>query len=193
MQVWNVLHAARWKYRMQKIAKNLPSVHHCTTLLGYILATKAYIDNGKKLVKQQYMLQMSSQYGELRPTSGWDRSGSFDCFVQCKVVGPQISLDGVQPLDMRTPWWSLPVLWWGSPKNHLGIWVMIHMCNMPKYGKTLWLDYRCKVMLFSDPPDLINANKLLPFDSKQCSQAPLIKSINPACIHLGDCPAFRSV
>jgi len=25
MQVWNVLHEARWKYRTQKIAKNLPS------------------------------------------------------------------------------------------------------------------------------------------------------------------------
>jgi len=31
------------------------------------------------------------------------------------------------------------------------------------------------------------------FESKQCSQASLIKSINPACIHLGNCPAFRSV
>ena len=30
---------------------------------------------GKKLTKQQYVLQMTQQYGELRPTSGWDRSG----------------------------------------------------------------------------------------------------------------------
>ena len=28
---------------------------------------------GQKLVKQQYLLHMSLQYGELRPTSGWDR------------------------------------------------------------------------------------------------------------------------
>ena len=27
----------------------------------------------KKIVKQQYLLYMSPQYGELRPTSGWDR------------------------------------------------------------------------------------------------------------------------
>jgi len=27
----------------------------------------------KKLVKQQYVVQMSQQYGELRPTSSWDR------------------------------------------------------------------------------------------------------------------------
>jgi len=31
---------------------------------------------GKKPVKQQYLLHMSLQYGEFRPTSGWDRSGS---------------------------------------------------------------------------------------------------------------------
>jgi len=37
-----------------------------------------------------------------------------DCFIQCEVVGSQISMDGVQPRDMGTPWWSLPVLWWRS-------------------------------------------------------------------------------
>ena len=51
MQVWKVLHAARWKYRTQKIAKNSPSAHHRTTLSGYILATKAYISTiGKNLL-----------------------------------------------------------------------------------------------------------------------------------------------
>ena len=50
MQVWNVLHAARWKYRTPKIAKNrhLHSAHHRTTLSGYIFASKAHIDNRKK-------------------------------------------------------------------------------------------------------------------------------------------------
>jgi len=60
-----VLHAAHWKCRMQKIAKKSPSAHHPTTLSGYIFATKARIDNQKKLVKQQHLLQMSPQYGEL--------------------------------------------------------------------------------------------------------------------------------
>ena len=31
---------------------------------------------GKKVVKQQYLLYVSSQYGELRPTNGWDRLAS---------------------------------------------------------------------------------------------------------------------
>ena len=48
MQVWNVLRAARWKYRTQEIAKKSPSGHHPTTLSSYIFATKACIDNQKK-------------------------------------------------------------------------------------------------------------------------------------------------
>jgi len=48
MQVWNVLHVARWKYRTQKWRKISPSGHHPTTLSGYIFATEACIDNWKK-------------------------------------------------------------------------------------------------------------------------------------------------
>ena len=62
MQVWNVLHAARWKYMYmtQKWCKKSPYGRHRTTLSGYVFATKARIDNRKKLVKQQYVLHMSS-------------------------------------------------------------------------------------------------------------------------------------
>jgi len=56
--------------------KKSPSAHHRTTLSGYIFPTKARIDNQKKIVKPQYLLQMSPRYGELPPTSGWDWSGS---------------------------------------------------------------------------------------------------------------------
>jgi len=48
-----VLHGARCKYMTQKVVKKSPSVHHGTTLSGYIFATKARIDNQKKLVKQE--------------------------------------------------------------------------------------------------------------------------------------------
>jgi len=43
-----MLHGARCKYRTQKVVKKSPSGHHRTTLLGYIFATKARIDNLKK-------------------------------------------------------------------------------------------------------------------------------------------------
>jgi len=46
-----VLHGAHCKYRTQKVVKKSPSGHHRTTLSGYIFATKARIDNLKKIVK----------------------------------------------------------------------------------------------------------------------------------------------
>jgi len=57
--------------------KNLPSGHHRTTVSGCIFAitTKACIDKRKKIVQQQYLLHMTLQYGEHRPTRGWHRSG----------------------------------------------------------------------------------------------------------------------
>jgi len=73
MQVWNVLHVVRCKYRTQKIVKNLPSGHHRRAIS---LQLRHVSTIGKKLVEQQYLLHMSPQYGELRPTSGWDRSCS---------------------------------------------------------------------------------------------------------------------
>ena len=51
------------KYRQKS-----PSAHHRTTLSGYIFVTKARIGNLKKNIKQQYLLQMPQQYGELQPT-----------------------------------------------------------------------------------------------------------------------------
>jgi len=53
-----------------KMAQNYPSAHHRTNLSGHIFTTKACMYNRKKTFKQQYLLHMSSRYGELRPTSG---------------------------------------------------------------------------------------------------------------------------
>jgi len=47
------------KMKDAKISKNSPSAHHRTTLSGYIIATKAHINNRKTLVKQRYLLHMS--------------------------------------------------------------------------------------------------------------------------------------
>ena len=52
---------------MQKSRQKSPSAHHRTTLSGYIFATKAHIDYREKIVKQQYVLQMSPQYAALQP------------------------------------------------------------------------------------------------------------------------------
>jgi len=82
-----VLQEARCKFRTQKVVKKLPSAHHCTTLSGYIFATKAHIDNRRKTIKQQYLLHMSAQYGELPPPIAaeigpvvWGTPANFDLF-----------------------------------------------------------------------------------------------------------------
>ena len=55
-----------------KVSKN----RHLGTIPQLRQATSSQLRHvstiGKKLVKQQYLLYMSSQYGELRPSSGWD-------------------------------------------------------------------------------------------------------------------------
>jgi len=56
----------------KKVAKN----PHLGTIAQLCQAISSQLPHestiGKELVKQQYLLYMSPQYGELRPTSGWD-------------------------------------------------------------------------------------------------------------------------
>ena len=67
MHVWNVLHAAPWKYRTQKIAKNLPSGHHCTTSSGCIFATKTRIDNRNNLLNSNISSTCSQNMANVGP------------------------------------------------------------------------------------------------------------------------------
>jgi len=88
MQVLNVLYTARWKYRTQNDAKN----RHLRTIAqrcqAYIFATKASIDNRKKLVKQQYLLHKFPQYGELQPLMAEIRLGVLHMFSQYGELRP---------------------------------------------------------------------------------------------------------
>ena len=124
MQVWNVLHASRWKYSMQKSRQKSPSGHHRTTLSGYIFATKARIDNRKKLVKQQYVLHISPQYGELRPTSGWDRLTSlgypckFQLFSRLGSVTARHLVGGVSQTLRR---WTEGASYIRQGDHHVGL------------------------------------------------------------------------
>jgi len=62
----------------KKVAKN----RHLRTIPQLCRAISLQLRHvstiGKKLVKQQYLLYMSSQYGKLRPTSGWDHLVSLE-------------------------------------------------------------------------------------------------------------------
>jgi len=137
MQVWNVLHVACWKYRTQKIAKNSPPAHHRTTLWGSVFATKALIDNQKKLVRQQCVSHMFSQYGELRPTSDWDRLAS---------LGHPSKFQWVSHLGSITVWHSSS----GRQPNFAALNKGCHPCSAgrPSRWSLAGLDYILVVSRF---------------------------------------------
>jgi len=69
MHVWNVAHAARWKYRTQK-NRHLRTIAQLCQAISSPLRHVSTV--GKKVVKQQYLPHMSLQYSELQPTNGLD-------------------------------------------------------------------------------------------------------------------------
>jgi len=71
MQVWNVPHAACWKYTTQKS----PKICHLRTTHKAVFATKACIDNRKNLlnnnISSTYHHNMPWNFGPLTAEIGW--------------------------------------------------------------------------------------------------------------------------
>jgi len=159
MQVWNVVRAARWKCRTQQFTKNSPSRHHCTTLLGYIFATKACIDNRKKLVKQQYLLHMSPQYGELRLTSGWDWFGCLGhpCkFQWVRVLAALLHSTLVVGVSQTLRYWTEGATLFGRAAimlTHISRYIVIWYSVLKiQRAKNRWLKYRLAEIAAKCPP-----------------------------------------
>jgi len=57
--------------------KKLPKIRYLGSITQLYRAISSQLRHvstiGKKLLKQQYLLHMSSQYGKLRPTNSWDQ------------------------------------------------------------------------------------------------------------------------
>jgi len=124
MQVWHLLHAARWKHRTQKSRQKSPSE--------------------KNLVKQQYVLHMSPQYGELRPTSAWDRLTSlgypckFQLFSHLGSVTARHLVVGISQTLRR---WTegATYIWQGD--HHVGHWptfLVIYELNVYQFARSFW-------------------------------------------------------
>jgi len=143
MQVWNLLHVARWKHRTQK-SRQICHLGTIAQLCRAIFSQLRHVSTiGKKLVKQQYVLHMSPQYGELRPTSDWDRSGSLrhpskfqrvsrlgSITARCLVVGVS------QTLRCFTD--GATYVWQGD--HDVGHWIGPHSCfNCCKRIEVCWL------------------------------------------------------
>ena len=123
MQVWNLLQAAHWKHRTQKSAKNrhLGTIAQLCRAISLQLRHISTIE--KKLVKQQYVLHMSPQYGELRATSGWDRLTSlgnpckFQLVSRLGSVTARHLVEGVS----QTLWrWTEGATYFRQGDHHVG-------------------------------------------------------------------------
>ena len=88
-------------------AKKLPKMRHLGTIAQVYRAIPSQLRHvstiGKKLVKQQYVLQMSPQYGVLRPTSGWDRFTNFGHPCKFQRVSRLGSVTAWQSSSERQP------------------------------------------------------------------------------------------
>ena len=73
MHVWNVLHVALENTGRKKS----PKIRHLRTIAQVCRAISSQLRHvstiRRKLVKQQYIIHMSSYDGEFRSTNGWDR------------------------------------------------------------------------------------------------------------------------
>jgi len=79
----------------------------------------------KKLVKQQYLLHMSSYYGELRPTSGWDLLASLGdpCkFQRVSRFGSVTARHSVVGVSQTVRRWTEGANYIRQGGHHVGHW-----------------------------------------------------------------------
>jgi len=101
MEVWNVLHVARWKYSTKK----LPKIHHLGTiaqLCRHVSLQLRHISTIKENLLNRNTSSTcphQSPYGELRPTNGWDRFGS---------LGTPANFNGFRVLASLLQWRHSP-------------------------------------------------------------------------------------
>jgi len=145
MQVWNVLHAARWTYRTQKKPPKIAIWWQLHNFVGlYLRNWGTYRQSEKKLVKQQYLLHMSSQYGELRPTNRWDRLTSlghpckFQLVLHLGSITAQHLVVGVSQTLRR---WTEGATYIRQGNHHVGHWptFLVFTKFQPSWvSKTAW-------------------------------------------------------
>ena len=120
MQVWNLLHAARWKHRMQKSRQKSPSGHHRTTLSDYIFATKTRIDNRKKNLLSSNMFitypNNMVNFGLLATEIGWPVWGTPANFNGFRVLSLVV---GVSQTLRR---WTEGATYIRQGDHHVGHW-----------------------------------------------------------------------
>jgi len=145
MQVWNLLHAARWNTGRKKSRQKLPSGHQRTTLSGYIFATKARIDNRKNLLSSNMSstcLHNMVNFGPLAVKIGlpiWGTPSNFNGFRVLAVLLNGTLLVGVSQTLRR---WILNrgchLYSAGRPSRWALAHILVLFYRQQKIAKTSW-------------------------------------------------------
>jgi len=126
MQVWNLLHAARWKHRMQKSRQKSPSGHHRTTLSGYIFATKARINNRKKNLLSSNMSSTCSHnmvnFGLLAAEISWPVWDTPPNFNGLRVLAALLHSSKVVSISQTLQRWTEGATYVWQGDHHVGHW-----------------------------------------------------------------------
>jgi len=106
----------------------MPSAHHRTTLSGYIITTKALVDNRKKIVKQQYPPTCPRNIVNFHPLAAeigsgvWSTPANFNGFHVLALL-----LQRTQPNVAR----CLAVSWAGTLYIHFrGLLSLTEFCQL---------------------------------------------------------------
>jgi len=109
-----------------KIAKNSPSTHHRTTLSGYILATKARIDNWKKTLLNSnnsftypYNMVNSGPLAAEISRRVWGTPANFDRF---RVLAPLLHGTLVVGVGQTLRHWTDGATYTQQGGHHVGHW-----------------------------------------------------------------------
>jgi len=127
--------AARGSLKIQD-AKNDAKNRHLGTIPQLYRAISSQLRHlstiGKKLIKQQHLLHMSSQYGELRPTSGWDRFGSLghpSYFQRLPRLGSVTAQHVVVGVSQTLRRWTEGATYVWQGDHHVGHWPTVLVCR----------------------------------------------------------------
>jgi len=125
MQVWNVLHAARCKYRTQKRREN----HHLGTIAQLCRAISLQLRHvstiGKKIVKQQYLLHMPHNMANFSPLTaeiGWPVRGTPANFHGFRVLTALLHGTPVVGVSQTFRHWTEGATYIRQDDHHVGHW-----------------------------------------------------------------------
>jgi len=138
MQVWKLLHAARWKHRTQKSRQKSPS-GHIIQLCRAISSQRRHVSTiGKKFVKQQYvfhMLHSMVNFGLLAAEIGWPVWGTPPNLNGLRILAALLHSSKVVSVSQTLRRWTEVAPYVQQGDHHVGHWPTFLVIYFKQKGK----------------------------------------------------------